>query len=165
MLRARVALTLGDHPGEVLLAQTPILHHVVPTSVHLRSPFHSSLVATAASGNARLGKDGDRCFSSKRFGPRSWCPGATLRNLLKLEAHVLIATARTSGRTSPPKTGLPMCVKRMCICPFGPFASLQQPGHSTRPRGRCQQRPPFAASRGSRENIATRTGAAHHPFE
>ncbi len=49
-----------------------------------------------------------------------------MRNLCELKAHVLIATARTSGRTSPPKTGIPaMWVTRICICPFSPFATLQ----------------------------------------
>ena len=49
-----------------------------------------------------------------------------MRNLCELKAHVLIATVRTSGRTSPPKTGIPaMCVTRICICPFSPFATLQ----------------------------------------
>jgi hypothetical protein len=40
-----------------------------------------------------------------------------LRSVVELEAHVLIATSRTSGRTSPPNTGIPMFVIRMCIKP------------------------------------------------
>src|SRR5215203_7080234 len=40
-----------------------------------------------------------------------------LRSFVELEAHVLIATSRTSGRTSPPNTGIPMFVRRMCINP------------------------------------------------
>src|ERR687890_385098 len=43
--------------------------------------------------------------------------GPLLRSVVELEAHVLIATSRTSGRTSPPNTGIPMFVRRMCINP------------------------------------------------
>src|SRR5687768_40569 len=43
--------------------------------------------------------------------------GPLLRSVVELDAHVLIATLRTSGRTSPPNTGLPMFVRRMCINP------------------------------------------------
>src|SRR5919106_4187346 len=43
--------------------------------------------------------------------------GPFLRSVVELEAHVLIATSRTSGRTSPPNTGIPMFVRRMCINP------------------------------------------------
>src|SRR3712207_5455722 len=34
-----VSLALGHPSREVLPAQAPVLHHVVPTSVHFRSPF------------------------------------------------------------------------------------------------------------------------------
>src|SRR5215216_4902178 len=44
--------------------------------------------------------------------------GPLLRSMVELEAHVLIATSRTSGRTSPPNTGKPMFVRRMCINPL-----------------------------------------------
>src|ERR687894_2053129 len=53
----RVPLALGHPSGEVLPAQVPVLYHVVPTSVHLRSPslLLSSRTPGVVPGSGRMG--------------------------------------------------------------------------------------------------------------
>src|SRR5215218_6502005 len=63
-----------------------------------------------------------------------------LRSLFELEAHVLIATTRTSGRTSPPNTGIPMFVRVTFINPSVLYATTTQRKHSTLPKWACQHR-------------------------
>ena len=54
-------------------------------------------------------------LSAQNLSPRSDCPGASLRNWFELKTQYLVATSRTSGRTSPPNTGIPVTVTRHLI--------------------------------------------------
>ena len=72
------------------------------------------------------------------FKQKIWPPvlvsGGLFENLCELKAHVLIATARTSGRTSP-ENRIPYVRDTDVHLSLQSFRDLQQPGHSTRPRG------------------------------
>src|SRR5215211_8877930 len=78
------------------------------------------------------------------LGAKLWPPvrsvrGPRLRSVYKLKAHVLIATTRTSGRTSPPNTGMPMFVRVTSINPSFLYATTTQRKHSNAARETCQR--------------------------
>src|SRR5215208_1810023 len=82
-----------------------------------------SLVSSAHPGRADTVRVGIGARDFRQLSEQSSRPpvrsvrGPLLRSVVELEAHVLIATSRTSGRTSPPNTGIPMFALRMCINP------------------------------------------------
>src|SRR5215207_2818799 len=86
--------------------------------------FGNSLVSSAHPGRADTVRVGIGARDFRQLSEQSSRPpvrsvrGPLLRSVVELEAHVLIATSRTSVRTSPPNTGIPMFVRWMCINPL-----------------------------------------------